>query len=54
MICKVSQWIPPFRWGGSLPTSGWDNHGFLNDKRGSSRAYRNQGDGHENGVELMH
>ena len=36
-----------------MPTKGWDNKGFLNDGVGSSRAHRNQGDGHGKGVELM-
>lgn len=36
-----------------MPIRGWDNHGFLNDKGGSSRACRNQVDGHDDGVEVL-
>ena len=54
MMCKVQQWISPLRQGSSLSTKGWDNHGFLNDKGGSYRTYRNQGDGHGYGIQLMH
>ena len=39
MICKIQQCISPFRYGGSFPSRGWDNHGLLNYKGGSSRAY---------------
>ena len=31
--------ITPLRLGYSLPSRGWDNHGFLNDNGGSFRAY---------------
>ena len=38
--------ITPLRLGSSLPTRGWDHHGFLNDVGGTCRGPRNQGDDH--------